>query len=236
MNNQIMISMMKFDQLALIYFPVDEIPNADMVENAYLLFKTDRNKSTMEEVHCYLNDKIDPKYLNKLNIGFSDQYCNSYDDSVLIDITENFHLFTSGMIKNKGLIVELGDNNLYSCQLQLIYKKEIIAPKCRCMRFFEKELIISSSQDRAVSPYFLSANSSTITFSIHNLGHHAINVYIQNSPDAKIFVNDALTIVVNPHETGLLMPCKFTKYTRIIATSTHRCIVAKLWYQTQLIR
>lgn len=236
MSNEIMISIMKFDQMALIYFAANEIPNADMVENAYLLLKMGRNKNTVEEVNCYLNENVDLKYLNRLNTGFRDQYRNFYEDNVLIDITENFHLIASGMIKNEGLIVEFGGNNLYSCQLQLTYKKDIIAPNCRCMRFFDKELIISSYQDMVVSPCFLSANSSVITFSIQNLGHHAINVYIQNSPDAKVFVNDAQTIVLNPNETGLLIPYKFTKYTRIVATSAQNGIVAKLWYQTQLIR
>ncbi|MGE4214253.1 MAG: DUF6385 domain-containing protein [Anaerotignaceae bacterium] len=235
MENYVPISMAKFNKQALIYFAVDEIYDADMVEAAYILLKMNRYKNSGEEIQCYLNDEIEVESLNNFNTGLSNRYCYLREDNVILDITENFHLLTSGMVKNNGLIVEFGDSDIYSCQLQLVYRREIIFPVYNCMGFFEKELILSSFKDKAISPYFLTATSETITFCIHNMGEHPVNVNLQNSPDAKLFVNDAQTLVLLPHETGLVVPYKFTKYTRIVVTGTNKCIVTKLWYQTQLI-
>lgn len=235
MRNYVPISMAKFNKLALIYFAVEQICDADLVETAYISFRINRNINPEEEIHCYLNDKIDVKSLNNSNTELGNRYSYLCEDNVILDITENFHLLTSGMVKNNGFLVEVGDSDLYSCQLQLVYRREIIFPVYSCMGFFEKQLILSSFKDKAISPYFLTATSSTITFCIHNMGKHPVNINIQNSPDAKLFVNDAQMLVLLPDETGLIIPHKFTKYTRIVVTSANKCIVTKLWYQTQLI-
>lgn len=235
MKNYVPISMAKFSNQALIYFEIDEVENADMVETAYILLKLNPYKNPEEEIHCYLNDKIDVKSLNNPFTGLSNRYSYLREDNVIIDITENLHLLASGVVKNNGLIVEFGNSDLYSCQLQLVYRREIIFPAYSCMGFFEKELILSSFKDKAISPYFFTATSSNITFSIYNMSKHTVSVNVQNSPDAKLFVNDAQTLVLLPNETGLIVPYKFTKYTRVVARSEENCIVIKLWYQTQLI-
>lgn len=236
MKNYVPISMAKFSTQALIYFEVNEVENADMVDNAYLLLKMNPYKNPEEEIHCYLNDKIDIKSLNNPDTGLNNRYSYLCEDSVVLDITESFHLLTSGVVKNNGMIVDFGKGEIYSCQLQLVYRREIIYPSYSCKGFFEKELMLSSFKDVAISPYFLTAVSSTITFSIHNMGRNPVIVYIQNSPDANIFVNDTHPIELLPNETGLIVPNKFTKYTRIAVTSQENCIFTKLWFQTQLIR
>lgn len=235
MNNCVPIYMAKFNKEALIYFEIDEVENADTVEAAYLLLKVNGYRNSPDEINCYLNDKIDVKSLYNPCTIFGNRYRYLSQDSVALDITETFHLLTSGAVKNNGLVVEFGDYDMYSCELQLVYRREIIYPSS-CMGFFEKNMILSSFKEEAVSPYFFTATSSSITFSIHNMGKHPVSVKIQNSPDAKLFVNDTHTLVLLPNETGLIEPYNFTKYTRIIIRSENKCIVTKLWYQTQLMR
>ena len=236
MKNCVPIYMAKFNKQTLIYFEVDEFKNADMVETAYLLLKVNGNRNSTEEIQCYLNNKIDVKSINNLYTIFSNRYSDLRQNSVALDITEAFHLLTCGGAKNNGLIVEVGGEDIFSCQLQLVYRSEIIYPSYSCMSFFEKKLLLSSFKYKAISPYFLTSTSSTITFSIHNMGKHPVSVNIQNSPDAKVFVNDTHTLVLLPNETGLIVPYNFTKYTRIVVTSENKSIFTKLWYQTQLIR
>gem|GEM_PF-949276 len=235
MKNQVPISIIKFNDLALIYFAVDEIFDADKVESAYILMEIDRYKNPEEEIPCYLNDKFDLKSLNNYNTRFGNRYDNSCEGNMLVDITESFHLLTSGMIKNNGFIVELGNKNLLSCQLQLIYNREIIVPVYSCMGFFEKELTLSTWHNNIKSPWFLTSNSSAVTFIVRNKGYYPINICIQNSPDTEVFVNDAQTFVLMPNETKLMVPYIFTKYTRVFVTSTYGGVLAELWYQTQLI-
>ncbi|MDD3569995.1 MAG: DUF6385 domain-containing protein [Lachnospiraceae bacterium] len=236
MKNCVPIYMAKFNKEALIYFEVDEVEDADMVEAAYLLLKANGKRNSTKEIQCYINNKIDVKSLNNLYTIFSNKCSCLCENSVALDITEDFYLLTCSGVTNNGLIVECGDNDIYSCQLQVVYRGEIIYPSCTCMGFFEKNLILSSFKDKAISPYFFTATCSSITFSIHNMGEHPVSVNVQNSPDAKLFVNDTHTLVLLPNETGLIIPYNFTKYTRIVVTSENKCIITKLWYQTQLIR
>lgn len=235
MKNCVPIYMAKFSNQTLIYFEVDEVENADMVETAYLLLKVNGYRNATEEIQCYLNNKIDVKSLNNLYTIFSNKCSHLCENTVALDITESFHLLSYGGETNNGLIVESGDYDIYSCQLQLVYRREIIYPCSSCMGFFEKKLILSTFKYKAISPYFFTATSSTITFSIHNMGKYPVSVNIQNSPDTNLFVNDTQTLVLLPNETGLLIPYNFTKYTRIVVTSENKSIFTKLWYQTQLI-
>ena len=234
MKKDVSISMTKYYDRALIYFDVDEVCDANRVESAYLLLELDRYKEA-EPTGCYLNDKIDLLPINRIKSEISNRCNHSFERGFLIDITESFHLITSGAVKNQGIIIELPNNNLFSCRMQLVFRDEIILPSFSCMGFYEKQLLISSDCGKAVSPCFLTASSSTITFCVCNESSHPVSVRMQYSPDAQLFVNDVQNLILQPKETELLIPYKFIKYTRIVVSSIHESIVTKLWYQTQLI-
>lgn len=233
MDNNVSVAMMRFNDGDLIYFKMDEIWDADKVEDAFLLVELDKNIYPNEDIRCFLNDQINLD-TNQMDTNICDKYSYSCVKSFLINITESFHLLNSGAVQNHGFIVVSENNRLCACKLQLVYRNEIIAPSYNCMGFFEKECIMSGGKDIKVSPFFLTASSATITFCIHNKGNKSMNVGMEYSPDAKLLVNDPQIITLQPGETELLIPYKFAKYTRIVIKSADKGILANIWYQTQL--
>ncbi len=233
MSTTVPITVERFGKFLLVNFSLTEIDNLSKVENAYLLLKLDRNYE--EELPCFLNDSTDYKSLYGFQTSQKERYYNLYDVNKMIDITENFHLLLSGMKNNRGIVVEIGESELYGCQLQLTYKKEVISPQCYCNPFFSKKLFISSRSNQALSPFFLTAYSSMVTYCIHNLGNNEVTLHIQNSPDTKECINDKQSIILLPNSSGTIIPMIYTKYTRILITSAQPNILVKVWFQTQLI-
>jgi hypothetical protein len=217
------------------YFNINKIFQFDMIESAYFLLEVNAD-APEEQFCCYLNEKINLGTCENCNNDKFDNYNKTYKKEMVFDISESYHILASGMKENNGIIIECGNNYLYSCQLYLVYRQEIIAPVCWRMAFFEKELFISSRNNYVLSPFFMTAKSSMNTFCIYNLGKHLIQASIENSPDTKKVFYDKQIIEILPNEMGLITPTFFTKYVRIRISSSYNCIVAKVWYQSQQIK
>ncbi len=232
MKNGVPVSVTNYDTFSLLYFELENVPQYQMVESAYLLLEMG-GSMTRGEVRCYLNERNNYWSQNDSFIKQSYVLQNSYKNEVMIDISESYHALVSGMKENNGIIVEYGNDFLYACQMYVVYRQEIIAPRCRGMGFFEKKISVSSIRNEAVSPFFLTANATMVTFCINNFGKYPIYVFIENSPDAKRVFADPQRIEVLPNEMGVIIPTYFTKYVRLGVTSSFYGIVTEVWYQCQ---
>lgn len=232
MKNGVPVTVTNFDTFSLIYFELESIPQFQMVESAYLLLEMD-GRMTRREVSCYLNERNNFWASNDSFIKQSYAHQNSYENEVMIDISESYHALVSGMKENNGIIIEYGNEFLYACQMYVVYRQEIIAPRCRRMGFFEKKISVSSISKQAVSPFFVTAHAAMETFCINNLGQHPIYVYIEYSPDAKNVFEGPQRIEILPDEMGVIIPTYFTKYARLCVTSSFNGIITEVWYQSQ---
>lgn len=232
MRNRVPISLTNFDTFSTIYFELGDIPQYHMVESAYLFLKVD-GVMTGGGFHCYLNEGYNygPENDSLTNKSFG--YQNYNENEIMIDISEIYYALASRMIENNGIILEYGDNYFYSCQMIVVYRQEIIAPGCKGKTFFEKKISVSSRENSAESPFFLTANATTVTFCVSNLGNDPIVVSIENSPDARNILQDPQRIEILPNVMGVIIPTYFTKYVRIRVTSVYNGIVSEVWYQSQ---
>ncbi|MEA4841969.1 MAG: DUF6385 domain-containing protein [[Clostridium] symbiosum] len=232
MRSRVPISLTNFNTFSTIYFELEDIPQYQMVESAYLFLEVDGDM-TGTGFRCYLNEGYNYGLQNDSFANRSYDYQHYNENEIMIDISEIFFALASRVKENNGIIIEYGDNYFYSCQMIVVYRQEIIAPKCKGMTFFEKKISVSSSGNNAVSPFFLTANATTVTFCVSNLGDYPIVVSIENSPDARNILEDPQRIEILPNVMGVIIPTYFTKYVRIRVTSNYNGIGTEVWYQSQ---
>lgn len=235
MLDAVPISITKFDTFGLLYFNVESIFQYEMVESAHLVLEVNGNAS-IEEISCYLNERNDYRIQKSYYTKKFEDYRGSSKKELILDISENYHKLVSRTNENNGMILNFGRNKLFSCQLYLTYRKEIIAPRYWCMPFFEKELFISTMKSEVYSPFFMIASASMITFCVENLGEQEIFVAAESSPDAKKSIKCLTMLEVLPSGMVLLTPKYFTKYTRLFISSSENGILTKVWFQCQQIR
>lgn len=232
MRSIVPISLTNFDTFSTIYFELEDIPQYQMVDSAYLFLEVD-GAMTGEGFRCYLNEGYNYGPENDSYAIRSYGYQNYSENEIMIDISEIYYTLASRMKENNGIVLEYGDNYFYSCQMIVVYRQEIIAPSCKGKTFFEKKISVSSRGNSAVSPFFLTANANTVTFCVSNLGDYPIVVSIENSPDVRNILLDPQRIEILPNVMGVIIPTYFTKYVRIRVTSVYNGIVTEVWYQSQ---
>ncbi|KAF5050313.1 DUF6385 domain-containing protein [Anaerotignum sp.] len=232
MRSRVPISLANFDTFSTIYFDLEDIPQYQMVESAYLFLEVD-GEMTGRGFGCYLNEGYNYGLQHDSLINRSYGYQNYSENQIMIDISEIYYVLASRMKENNGIILEYGGNYFYSCQMIVVYRQEIIAPRCKGKTFFEKKISVSSSGNNAVSPFFLTANATTVTFCVSNFGDYPIVVSIENSPDARNILLDPQRIEILPNVMGVIIPTYFTKYVRIRVASIYNGIVTEVWYQSQ---
>jgi len=234
--NEIPISILCKDKSVLLYFDMEEIQNANEVEKAYILLEIDEKHKQDKELEFCINSSVSKEEWETIFSPTTERKKRKVKEGqkIYIDVTENFHMFASGMIKNKGLTFKINGNHLIQCKLCINYIGEEITPNYREPVFYEKELILSSRKNFVVSPWILSKSCRTTSLYVKNISKHEIVVYLQNSPNAEDFVDVTEVLIVQPKETGVIVPHIFSKYIRITVKSKYRAIVAKLWFQTQM--
>jgi len=165
--------------------------------------------------------------------SFYSKWCRN---EILLDISEIFLPLASGIKENRGIIVEYGQNCIYSYRLFFENTENEIEPIGIANQFFEDSFYICGGSDFAVSPFVLISNSSTNTFVVENLREQSIFLSMENSPNACNTFSDSQGIQVLPMELGLITPIYFTKYVRLHISSGQNGILVRVWYQSQQIK
>lgn len=219
----------------LIYFDVEKIKDMENVEKAYLLIAGDKEEQFNDEIHCNLNQYLTEEEWEKCSsLHEKTEFHAKEKNKVYIDITVKFQAIALGIVKNRGLILSEIGCPIDHCEIHLIYINGV-GQSCYKSSFYEQELIVSSTQGRSKSSWILTKNSQVITFFIKNSLTYEITVHLENSPNARDFLNDTRMITILPGKISLIMPYAFSKYTRVAVTSDHHCILAKIWFQTQRV-
>ncbi len=221
----------KYDDY-LIYFDKDDIESPDKIDKAYII--SDDKYRLGNTVGVYLNDDLQKEDIDLL---ISKQRKTSFSRNsgiVVADVSDIVKQIAGEIVPNKGILIE-NLRGLDNIRLRLVYNQNIIIyPECHKV-FFERELLLNRYARFAESPWFYTGLSKTITFFAQNLGKSGVTVHLQNSPNARVALDDPQELEVLPGQTVDLVPYKFSKFTRMVAEADKRHIALKIWFQTQLM-
>ncbi len=230
MGETIPISLIKRNNLHLLYFDETQIASQDKIESAFIVVDKFRNQA--KDIKISINKYLPSDDLKLFHQRIPKTIKYDCENSILADITEVLKMIVSGYTKNNGIVLE-NLSYISNPRLVLQYRSDKIYPDYDCI-FFEKELNLSAYAHSLTSPWFFSGRSTTITFFICNQGQDEVKIHLQNSPDALGFVDDAQMIIACPMEIVDIVPYKFSKFTRLMICSPRRKIKCKIWFQTQL--
>ncbi len=229
LNNEIPLSLFRSGDATVVYFNLGEVIEPEWVERAYLVVDTGSRET--RDITVSINDRINFER-DAFITGYS-RFSGDVGNCVNIDITREWHLMVSGTLPNNGLMLRMSSRHINYGRLRLVYNREVIAPADQITGFYEKELYISGRGNRS-SPWFLTENSSVITYFVNNLGCDEILIHIENSPNTRETVTDAGRLILCPGETGALTPFLFSKYQRLSFCSHEHPIAARIWFQTRV--
>ncbi len=232
MLNTIPLSVINKCDVYLLYFNLSDIETPEKIDKAFVIH--DEEYSTNEAMEVCLNDMLSDKDIEFLNSKKQKKIGSlEYSGKIAADVSEIVKQIIGKKNINRGILL-MNIKRLRNPRLKIIYHKDIIYPQS-CSSFFDKELNISIYDKSIESPWFYSALSQTITIFAQNNGSNKITINLQNSPNAKLFVNDPQEIVIIPKQTVDIIPYKFSKFIRLVANSTNNNINLKMWFQTQLM-
>ena len=228
MLNEIPISMLKKNGAYLIYFETCKINEPNKIESAYIKARQPKCNKAVVSINENLSEE-DKILLQKYKQSPPGDGC---DYNILANVSDVVKMIASGYVENKGFLLE-GVKYLCNPRLTLCYSRDKIYPGAKSS-FFEDKIRLLSYAKNQESPWFYTGRSDTVTFFVHNKSGDSIVIHLENSPDSVRIVKDAQKIHVQPEETVDIVPYKFSKYTRITASSEKPEIDCDIWFNTQL--
>lgn len=232
-NEDIPIFAKKNNNSVIVFFNMESIPNKHLIKSAEIQLIVDRSFNSCSELPVYFNDGIittDWSFINNCLSGFT--IC-SHDKIQDIDITEKIHIFASGLIENKGLVIEIPEVYVKGIKLRIRYFDNVISPSnCGC--FYDKKLYISATSDTTNSPYFFIGNSIKTTFTIKNLSNYNIGVSLFYSSDKENNISESEIIAIEANEIKMIEVEKFCKYAGLTITSRDTSILCEVYFITKL--
>ncbi len=234
MKHTLPVSIIKKRDVDLLYFDADQISNPDKIEAAHIIINEDNKRVNDGLLSVSLNEHLTKEERDLLDTNIQFPWEQDGDYCELADVSEAVKMIASGYIENKGILIK-NAKRLSNVRLQIYYRQDVIYPRSRCI-FFEKELALSGFRNQVESPWFYSGNAETITFFIINTGLDPVQIHLENSPNAIVHIDDAQRTCVQPNQTVDIMPYKFSKFIRLVASSHQRKVNCRIWFQSQLLK
>jgi len=233
MLNEIPILALRKNNSHILYFDADKIDRPNKIETAYIKVTPRGNHGRNHKMTISINEYLLEKDLalfEKYEQAVQRDYCGC---SIFVDVTEEVKMIASGYAENNGFILE-GATHLLDSRLVLNYYRNKIFP-CGESIFFEGRVRLFSYMHSQKSPWFYSGISDTITFFVHNKGDHDVVVHLERGPDSTKIVKEMQEMRIHPGQTVDIVPYRFSKFIRIVASSEKRRIDCNVWHQAQLI-
>lgn len=168
-----------------------------------------------------------------------------------LDITTIVQQWNNNEISNYGIVlkndetitgalVKINNNMKKSCgpKVEIFYEQKCSC-NCTCetipTKFIEKFEEFNTKDIYSYSKLRNTSLTKTVTYFVENLGIDKIKAHLQVSPDGVTFINEPAQIFLDMNEMKFLVPCIFSKFTRV-AVKNINCTETskvKIWYLAQ---